>query len=322
MTAIAPRAADHSKTEPRSAALARSITWSGSKHSFLIAGLLVDPHLRDDCYRAYGYFRWADDEVDDSDKSTEERVSFVHRQQALVQSFYERQTIEGLTPEEQIIADLIQHDYGADSGLRSFIVKFLEILEFDAHRKGNRVTQQQLTWYSSHLGHAVTDGIQHFVGNGHQYPQADNRHLAATGAHITHMLRDMVKDIPEGFINIPVEYLGTKSIGAEELESATFRVWVRQQVELARDHFLRGKQYIDGIDLLRCKLVAYWYCTRFECVLDAIEHDNFVLRADYCVRRSPSTLLKMLRDGLSVTFKHLFLRPSQVHQKTASSQER
>ncbi len=47
------------------AALARSITWASSKQTYYTARLMVDKDLVDDCYRAYAYFRWADDIIDD-----------------------------------------------------------------------------------------------------------------------------------------------------------------------------------------------------------------------------------------------------------------
>ena len=46
------------------ATLARSITWASSKQSYIIARLLVDKDLVNDCLRAYAYFRWADDVID------------------------------------------------------------------------------------------------------------------------------------------------------------------------------------------------------------------------------------------------------------------
>ena len=46
------------------AALARSITLAGSKQTYYTARLMVDKDLVDDFYRAYPYFRWADDIVD------------------------------------------------------------------------------------------------------------------------------------------------------------------------------------------------------------------------------------------------------------------
>ena len=215
------------------AALARSITRLSSKQTYYTARLLVDRDLLSDCYRAYGYFRWADDVVDapaSSDaasESTGERISFIRRQRELIDRLYRNGRPSDLTPEEEIVADLISHDdgQGQSSGLESFIRNFLAILEFDAYRKGQLISQQELTWYSDCLGKAVTDCIQHFIGNGHPYPVTDSQYVAATAAHITHMLRDMVLDTTDGYVNIPREYLGAHGIIAEDVGSPPFRDW-------------------------------------------------------------------------------------------------
>jgi phytoene/squalene synthetase len=223
----------------------------------------------------------------------------------LIDRSYSNDRPQDLSPEEAIIADLISHDKEENSGLHSFIYNFLAVIEFDAHRKGNPITEEELTWYSDRLGKAVTDCIQYFIGHGHPYPAADNRYLAATAAHITHMLRDVVDDTTEGYVNIPAEYLEEHGISAEEMHSPLFRAWVRGRVELARQYFLEGKRYLDQLDVLRCKLAGYWYCARFETVLDAIERDDFVLRAEYNERRSVSAWLKMAWLALSVTVRHV-----------------
>jgi len=155
------------------AALARSITWASSKQTYYTARLMVDKNLVNDCYRAYGYFRWVDDIVDASvsndvsSQSSDERISFIRRQRELVGRLYRSERPDDLTPEEEIIADLISHDKQEISGLQSFIYNFLAILEFDACRKGRLISQQELTWYSNCLGKAVTDCIQYFIGHGH-----------------------------------------------------------------------------------------------------------------------------------------------------------
>jgi len=288
-----------------SATLARSIIWASSKQSYYTARLLVDKGLVNDCYRAYGYFRWVDDIIDVSSQSSDERISFIRRQRELIDRLYRKERPDDLMPEEEIIADLISHDRGESSGLQSFIRKFLAILEFDAYRKGRLISQSELTWYSSGLGKSVTDAIQYFIGNGHPYPEFKNRYLAATAAHITHMLRDMSSDIAEGFINIPVEYLEAHGINPEDMDSLPFRVWVRSRVELAREYFRQGKRYLDELDVLRCKIAGYWYCARFEGILDDIERDGYFLRDEYPKRRSISTWLRMTWLGVSVTIRHV-----------------
>ena len=114
------------------AELAKSITWSGSKQTYFTARLLVDKDLMDDCFRAYAYFRWADDVVDGEAGRTlsrRERVAFIKRQKGLIERFYRGERPNHLAPEEELAADLISHDRGENQGLRSFIDNFLAILD-------------------------------------------------------------------------------------------------------------------------------------------------------------------------------------------------
>jgi phytoene/squalene synthetase len=203
------------------AILARSITWAGSKQTYYTARLMVDRDLVDDFFRAYAYFRWADDIIDAptsadaaasvdaatsndvKSKSHNERISFVSRQRKLINRLYMNERPDDLTPEEEMLADLISHDRGENSGLQSFIRNMFAIIEFDAYRKGRLISQDELTWYSDCLGKSVVDGIQYFVGNGHPYPASDDRYLASIAAHIAHLLRDTPLDTADGFINIP-----------------------------------------------------------------------------------------------------------------------
>ena len=290
------------------AALARSITWDASKQTYYTARLMADKGLVDDCYRAYAYFRWVDDVVDVSSQSSDERISFIRRQRGLIDRLYRNERPDDLTPEEEIVADLIQHDKIENSGLRSFIYNFLAVIDFDAHRKGRLISQQELTWYSSCLGRAVTDCVLYFVGNGHPYPDTAHRFLGPTGAHIAHMLRDMLADTADGFINIPLEYLEAHGISPQDVDSSPYRAWVRERVEQARRYFREGKRFFDGLDLLRRKIVGYWYCARFEGLLNAIERDGYVLRAVYDERRKLSTRLRVAWLGLSVTLQHVARR--------------
>lgn len=294
------------------ASLARSITRGGSKQTYYTTHLLVDKDLVDDCNRAYAYFRWVDDLIDVTSQSDDERIAFIKRQKKLIDGLYGNEQPNDLRPEEEILADLISHDRGKNSGLQSYIRNMFAIIEFDTYRKGQLISQQELTWYSDCLAKAVTDGILYFIGNSHPYPATDDRYLAATAAHITHLLRDIVEDVSNGFVNIPREYLEAHGIGPEDVHSLAFRAWVRERVELARQYFREGKRYLDELDVLRCKIAGYWYCVRFEVVLDAIERDHYILRAEYNERRSSSTWLKMAWLSIAVTGRHLARRGLRV----------
>ena len=226
--------------------LARAFTWTGSKQTYYTVRLMVDRDLVDDCYRAYGYFRWADDIVDAAasaeavasveavasgdaaasddilSQSDDERVSFINRQKELINRLYRHERPDDLTPQEEMVADLISHDRGENSLLQSYMRNFLAILEFDAYRRGRLISQAELTWYSDCLGKATTDGILYFIGNGYPYPASEARYLGASAAHITHMLRDMVEDTADGYVNIPREYLEAHGIGPEDVDSPPF----------------------------------------------------------------------------------------------------
>ncbi len=297
-------------------ALAHSITRAGSKQSYLTARLLADRDLVDDCLRGYAYFRWADDVIDLSLQSSAERAAFIARQKMLIETLYRGEHPADLCAEEEMLADLIAHDHGPDSGLRSFIHHFMAVIEFDADRNGRLVTRHELTTYTANLATAVMDGIQYFIGNGHHYPNTPDRTLAVTGAHLVHMLRDSLEDIPQGLINIPAEDIRAYSIHLGDLESESFRLWVRDQVERARGCFQAGKRYIDSLDVLRCKLAGIWYCARFEWFLDAIQRDGYRLKREYPDRHNLVSWAKMAWLGLVVVINHYSsrMRPGTSHQ--------
>jgi len=296
------------------ATLARSITWTSSKQSYFTARLLADRDLVDDCLRAYAYFRWADDMIDislsgeasqyASPESEPARTAFIERQKTLIDALYRGEQPEGLSPEEAMLADLIAHDRTPESGLCSFIRNFMSVIEFDAHRQGCLANRAELQAYTTCLATAVMDGLQYFIGNGQPYPLTHNRNLAVTGAHITHMLRDMCEDLSAGLVNIPAEYLEVHGIVLNELNSVPLCLWTREQVALARDCFREGKNYIDSLDGLRCKLAGVWYCARFECILDLIEQDGFRLRAQYPERHGLKVWLELARLGVAVILAH------------------
>jgi phytoene/squalene synthetase len=184
------------------------------------------------------------------------------------------------------------------------------IIEFDAERKGQLISQEQLDWYSDRLGRSVTDGLLYFIGNGQQYPDSGNRYLASVGAHIAHLLRDMLPDIDAGFINIPREYMETHGITPGDISSPAFRAWVKERVDLARAYFEDGQKYLDQLNVLRCKIVGYWYSARFMGVLDAIERDDYLLREEYKERYRFTSWLRIFWFAFSTTLKHPFLKNS------------
>jgi len=289
-----------------SAQLAASITQEASLQTYLTIRYLADPGLADDAYRAYAYFRWVDDMLDESLVDLESRLVFLARQQALIAQCYRGQTQDDLCLEEQMAADLIagdrtSPDWTGISGLRTYIEQMMAVMAFDAKRKGHVVSGEERDTYTHALAVAVTEAMHYFIGHGQYAPRDATRYAAVTGAHLAHMLRDAIEDAEAGYFNLPAEYLDAHQLGPAEVNHQAYRAWVADQVALARRCFTTGREYMAQVENLRCRLAGYAYIARFECVLDAIEQENFLLREAYPERKSAKSRLKMLWAAISQT---------------------
>jgi phytoene/squalene synthetase len=262
-------------------ALPAIITRTASKQTYYTIHLLVDRAQTHDAYRAYAYFRWVDDWLDERVSDRSERQAFIDRQQALMDACYHGVWPHALTVEEQMLVDLIRGDSGHSSGLQSYVRHMMAVLVFDAERRGRLISGIELAGYTRDLSTAVTDALQYFIGHGQFTPQSESRCLAATGAHIAHLLRDTFEDVAAGYYNIPAEFLEAHGIGPRDVESTPYRTWVKSRVQLARASFKAGEGYLAQLKNLRCRLAGYAYIARFMPVLDAIERDEYRLRPAY-----------------------------------------
>jgi phytoene/squalene synthetase len=280
-------------------ALAASITKSASRQTFYTIRLLADRERAADAYRAYAYFRWVDDCLDGESVSGEERGGFILRQKTLLKKCYRGESITGANPEEQMLVELIQNDAEKNSGLRSYLLNMMAVMAFDAGRRGQLVTQAELNGYTSWLAGAVTEAMHYFIGHDCRSPRNETRYLAVSAAHITHMLRDTFDDIRAGYFNIPIEFLETNHIAPQDVGSDAYRYWVRSRVQLARSYFGTGRDYLDRVENLRCRLAGYAYMARFEWLLDTIEREDYCLRPSYDERKSLPAGLRMIRLALA-----------------------
>jgi phytoene/squalene synthetase len=290
--------------------LAVSITEAASRQTALTIRFLADRNLRDDAYRAYAYFRWVDDWVDQGSLPKDERLAFIDRQQALIHDLTGGFQRQDLTHEEQMLADLIQTDAlnPERSGLRSYIDHMMAVMAFDAERRGRLISKSELNTYAFTLSAAVTEAMHYFIGHDRFSPSGETRYLAVAGAHITHMLRDTLDDNEAGYFNIPREYLKANHISPLDVGSKAYRDWVKGRVQLARSYFNAGREYMAQVECLRCRLAGFAYMARFETVLDLIESDDYLLRAHY-----PEC--KTMAAGLSMGWSTL---QSALNERTPS----
>lgn len=277
---------------------ASSITKAASKQTYFTIRFLADRERVADAYRAYAYFRWVDDFIDVESGTGVERIAFVDRQKSLLESCYCGEFPNDLCAEEWMLVDLVRRDSETDSGLQIYLRCMMDVMLFDANRRGRVVAEAELIDYTYKLARAVTEALYHFIGHDDPSPRHEARYMAVTAAHITHMLRDAMEDVKSGYFNIPREYLQAHGISPWEVTNAAFREWVCGQVQLARGCFKAGRECTARVKNLRCRLAFYAYTTRFEWILNAIERDQYSLRPEYPERKS-------LRAGLWMTWRTL-----------------
>lgn len=280
--------------------LAAFITKAASKQTYYTIRFLVDRDRVLDAYRAYAYFRWVDDMLDEQLSTNAERVAFLEQQQLLINGGYADEYPNNLNSEEHILTDLIRNNHHLDTGLELYVRNMMAVMAFDAERKGRLISQEELTAYSKHLSTAVAEALHYFIGHDDPTPHIPSRYLAVTGAHITHLLRDTVEDVAAGYFNIPCEFLDAHKLDPCDIKNPAYKTWVKSRVQLARDCFKVGKSYLAQITNWRCRLAGYAYIARFELVLNMIEQDSYQLRSDYSERKSLPSAFRMSEGILSM----------------------
>ena len=265
---------------------AASITKAASQQTYYTIRFLVDRERVDDAYRAYAYFRWVDDTLDAEAATPSERRAFIERQKSLLQRCYRGDLAPDATLRGNMLVELVRRDREKNSGLQSYLRYMMQVMDFDAVRRGRLVSQLELNEYTRWLSTAVMECIHHFIGHDDHSPHDEGRYLAVAGAHITHMLRDTFDDMRVGYYNIAREVLEQNHIGPLEVHSVAYRSWVESRVQLARNYFSAGKEYFTGVQNWRCRLACYAYIARFEWLLDVIEREHYILRPQYDERKS------------------------------------
>lgn len=292
---------------PSNSALAAAITRAASKQTYYTIRFLVDRGLVDDAYRAYAYFRWVDDWLDQGASHRSARLAFLKRQQTLISAAEGCDTASlpsDLAPEEHLVLDLFRRNATENDGLRAYCRYLMNVMAFDADRRGRLISQRELDNYTRWLAAGVTEALHYFIGHDCTSPHGRIRYLAVVGAHITHMLRDAVEDAEAGYYNIPREVVTAAGIAPWDVESQAYRGWVKERVSQARACFKIGRDYLAQVESCRCRIAGYSYIRRFEVVLDSIEREGYLLRANYPERKSYSQGMQMIGWALWMTVKY------------------
>jgi phytoene/squalene synthetase len=291
-----------------SQSLAASFTRKASKQTYYTIRWFVDRDRVADAYRAYAYFRWVDDVLDENHGSPSERFAFLHRQRSLLDACYQGQTRDDICLEESLLVDLVRHDAEKNSSLQSYLRNMMDVMAFDVGRRGRLIAGSELSDYSRLLAAAVTEAIFYFIDHDSPIPSGEDRYLAVTASHITHMLRDAYEDTEIGYFNIPREFLDLHAISPQDFETSAYQNWVRDRVQVAHRYFNAGRKYVAQCRSLRRRLVCCAYIVRFEWMLHLIERDNYRLRSDYPQRKSLAAGVWMFGAFLASAFASPWLK--------------
>ena len=283
--------------------LAAGITKQASKQTYYTVKYLVDRERVADAYRAYAYFRWVDDQLDQENAADFNRLAFLERQKSLVDCSLWGVQPCAQTAEEQILVDLLRGEHDNNSGLLSYIRNMMAVMTFDAYRRDQFITQAELTEYERLLATAVTEALHYFIGHDQYAPHDEIRYLAATAAHITHMLRDTFEDVAAGYYNVPRSLLAAHDISPANVAHEAYRNWVKERVGLARHYFNVGREYLLQVENGRCRLAGYAYIARFEGVLDVIEQDGYLLKPEYAGSKKLAAATQAGWSTLSSTYQ-------------------
>jgi phytoene/squalene synthetase len=272
---------------------APSITRAASKQTYYTIRYLADRERVADAYRAYAYFRWVDDVLDTGPAYGPERSAFLQRQKSLLEGCYRGEAPRDANIQERMLVELVRGDPEKNSGLHYYLRNMMQVMEFDAKRRGRLISQAELNEYTRWLAIAVTEAMCYFIGHGAFAPRDETRYLAVSAAHITHMLRDTHADLQAGYYNIPWEVLEANHIGPGDVGSDAYRAWVRARVELAREYFDAGRSYFGRVQNWRHRLAGFAYMARFEWLLETFERESYCLRPDYSERKTAGAGLRM-----------------------------
>jgi phytoene/squalene synthetase len=196
-----------------------------------------------------------------------------------------------------MLIELIQREHEKNSGLQSYLQHMMQVMDFDANRRGRLISQADLNEYTRWLATAVTEAMHYFIGHCCSSPHDETRYLAVAGAHIAHMLRDTFDDVQAGYYNIPREVLEANHMEPHDIHHKAYRAWVRSRVQLAQSYFKAGRDYLARVQNPRCRLAGFAYTARFEWLLNTIEREDYLLRSEYSERKGLGTGLRM---GLSI----------------------
>lgn len=262
-------------------AIAQERTKASNPTAYFLVRLFGEKDWRDHSFLIYAYFRWVDDIIDCPRTSYEEKKRSMERQGKLLRNLYDGLAYQGnYILEEQFAHYSVAFDREMGFALKDDILGMFSVLMRDLERNGAPTPAKEMDEFIYVESKAFINMIRFFCGETGGYDGAD-KYDEGVGCKLVHLLRDFIEDLDQGYVNISQDDMERYRINLDNINDDNFQAWVRDQVELAREHFRKGKHNLSNSKRLRYKIASYLYCAKYEDILAITEKDNYRLRSEY-----------------------------------------
>lgn len=265
--------------------IARRSVKSTSPFSYYLSLLLPGPSRAQ--FRVwYAYLRWVDDSIDGDHSPHRSDPKFIERQLAILEGGALARA--PLALEEEFLVWILQRSPGTEHPLRMSVRMMLEAINFDAGRRSRRCSAAELHHTFRREVSAYLIAIQYFCAQ--KSFGAPIGLDAGIAAKIIHILRDFVKDVKEGQINISAEdikyyAIDLNSICAGESVGA-LRDWFVVQARIAEAMLKDGLDELKLSHNTRYKLIFVLLATKYDCYLRQLRAHRFTPIPDLRYPRS------------------------------------
>jgi len=230
----------------------------------------------------------------------------MERQGKLLRNLYDGLSYQGdCILEEQFAHLFVAFDREMGFALKDAVLGMFSVLMRDLEWNGATTPSKEMDELIYIESKSFINMIRFFFGETGDYDGAD-KYNEGIGCKLVHLLRDFIEDLDLGYVNISQDDIERYRINLDNVNDDNFRTWIRARVELAREHFRKGKRNLSKSRRLRYKIASYLYCAKYEDILKIIEKDNYCLRLEY--KRTPlekaQRLYKLIWVLLSTVRKH------------------
>jgi phytoene/squalene synthetase len=258
---------------------ARQLLLRSSAFTYLIS-LLLPRKERPFFWVWYSYLRWVDDTVDAAAQSRRNGCDFLDRQMGLLRDLYGRRTRD-LCNEEQFLATLVAYDLGRGGRLQRPLREMLAAIRFDMQRQGAPAEHNELYENFDREVSSYLFTISYFCS----VPVTPNKLPgvnAATGAKISHILRDFIGDCANAQFNISRQEIDAYRLDPKNISTDitgwSGRRWVAAKLRVAERQLSTGLDGTKGVESVRYRAIVAILVAKYQTYLHQCRVNRFFLK--------------------------------------------